>query len=115
MEKMRSLLYTTICLFLLTFIVSIVLSTLYFFNLFVGSLFIISKVVGLLIWMITGYLLGKNIKERTFFYALGYVLLMFMICFIFLDKNLMNLLILIGKCFMFIIMALLGRKEKNRN
>ena len=78
MEKMRSLLYTTICLFLLTFIVSIVLSTLYFFNLFVGSLFIISKVVGLLIWMITGYLLGKNIKERTFFYALGFVLLMFM-------------------------------------
>ena len=110
MEKMRSLLYTTICLFLLTFIVSIVLSTLYFFNLFVGSLFIISKVVGLLIWMITGYLLGKNIKERTFFYALGFVLLMFMICFIFLDKNLMNLLILVGKCFMFIIMALLGRK-----
>lgn len=115
MEKMRSLLYTTICLFLLTFIVSIVLSTLYFFNLFVGSLFIISKVVGLLIWMITGYLLGKNIKERTFFYALGYVLLMFMICFIFLDKNMINILILIGKCFMFIIMALLGRKEKNRN
>ena len=115
MEKMRSLLYTTICLFLLTFIVSIVLSTLYFFNLFVGSLFIISKVVGLLIWMITGYLLGKNIKERTFFYALGYVLLMFMICFIFLDKNMINILLLIGKCFMFIIMALLGRKEKNRN
>lgn len=110
MEKMRYLLYTTICLFLLTFIVSIVLSTLYFLNLFVGSLFIISKVFGLFIWMITGFLLGKNIKERTFFYAFGYVLLLFIISFIFLDKNLMNILILIGKCFMFIIMALIGRK-----
>ena len=110
MEKMRYLLYTTICLLLLTFIVSIVLSTLYFFNLFVGSLFVISKVLGLLIWMITGFLLGKNIKERTFFYALGYALLMFIISFIFLDKNLMNILILLGKCFMFIIMALIGRK-----
>ena len=110
MEKMRYLLYTTICLFLLTFIVSIVLSTLYFFNLFVGSLFIISKVFGCLIWMITGFLLGKNIKERTFFYAFGYVLFMFIISFIFLDKNLMNILILVGKCFIFIIMALIGRK-----
>ena len=110
MEKLRYLLYTTICLFLLTFIVSIVLSTLYFFNLFVGSLFIISKIFGFLIWMITGYLLGKNIKERTFFYAFGYVLLLFIISFIFLDKNLMNILLLIAKCFMFIIMALIGRK-----
>jgi len=110
MEKMRYLLYTTICLFLLTFIVSIVLSTLYFFNLFVGSLFVISKILGFLIWMITGYLLGKNIKERTFFYAFGYVFLLFIISFIFLDKNLMNIFILIGKCFMFIVMALIGRK-----
>ena len=37
MEKMRYLLYTTICLFLLTFIVSIVLSTLSIYSNFLYS------------------------------------------------------------------------------
>lgn len=110
MKNMRSLLYTTLCLFLLTLLVSLVLSTLYFFNLFIGSLFIISKILGFLIWMITGYLLGKNIKERTFFYAFGYSIFMFLICFIFLDKNLINILLLIGKSLLFIVMAIIGRK-----
>lgn len=111
MKNIRSLLYTTLCLFLLTLLVSLVLSTLYFFNLFIGSLFTISKIFGFLIWIITGYLLGKNIKERTFFYALGYALFMFIICFIFIDKNLISILILISKCFLFILMALMGRNR----
>lgn len=111
MKNIRSLLYTTLCFLLLTFLVSLILSVLYFFNLFIGYLFIISKGFGFLICMICGYLLGKNIKERTFFYALGFSIVMFLICFVFVEKDLMSILILIGKCLMFIIMALVGRKS----
>lgn len=110
MKNIRCLLYTFLCFVLLTFIVCLFLSSLYFFQLINLSFTLISKTLGFIIWMICGYLLGKNIKERTFFYALGFSLFMFLICFIFVEKNIINIFILFCKSFLFIGMALIGRK-----
>ena len=68
-KNIRSLLFTLLCCILLTLIVSLILSFLYFLNLFVSSLAIISKIFGFLVLIICGFLLGRNIREKTFFFA----------------------------------------------
>lgn len=115
MKNIRSLLYTTLCLFILTLLVSFILSILYTFNCFVPLLAHISEISGYLIFMISGFLLGKNIKEKTFLFALFFSFIGFVLCFSFTNKELIHLVLLIGKWILFIIFALIAKNIKKRN
>ncbi|WP_294561275.1 hypothetical protein [uncultured Traorella sp.] len=108
-KNIRSLLFTLLCCILLTLIVSLILSFLYFLNLFVSSLALISKIFGFLVLIICGFLLGRNIREKTFFFALGFALAGFLICFIFVEKSVFAILLLAAKWLIFIIAALFAR------
>lgn len=108
-KNLRSLLFTCISLFFLILVVSFILSSLYFFNIFISSLSMISKVAGFLIFLICGFLLGKNIKEKTFFYALGFALIGFLLSLIFVEKSLLTIILLLSKWCLFVIVALFAR------
>ena len=108
-KNIRSLLFTLLSCILLTLIVSLILSLLYFFNLFLSSLAIFSKIFGFAILIICGFLLGRSIKEKTFFYALGFALLGFLFCLIFAAKDLIAILLLACKWLLFIIVAMISR------
>ena len=110
-KNLRYILYTLICLFLLTILVSLFLSILYLFNLFGSYLMIISKVLGYLVFIICGILLGRNIKEKTLFYAIGFSLIGILISLLFIDKNLISILLLVSKWFIFVVIALIARNS----
>ena len=108
-KNLRYILYTLICLFLLTVLVSVVLSILYLFNLFGSYLMILSKVFSYIVFIICGILFGKNIKEKTLVYACCFSLIGILISFFFIEKNLISILLLISKWILFIIISLITR------
>ncbi len=108
-KKLRYILYTLICLILLTVLVSLFLSVLYLFNLFGSYLGIISKVLGYFVFICCGILLGRNIKEKTLFYACGFALIGILISLLFVDKNLISILLLVSKWFIFVVISLIAR------
>lgn len=108
-KNMQSLLFTLLTLMLLTLLVSFILSILYFFQLLGSVLFLVSKITGFLILFIGGFLLGKNIREKTFFFALGFAVLGFLLGFIFIEKSLIGILILAAKWFIFVVVAMFSR------
>ena len=110
-KKLRYVLYTFICLLILTVLVSLFLSILYLFNLFSSYLIILSKMFGYLIFIIGGILLGRNIKEKTIFYACGLTFIGIVISLFFIEKNIISILLLISKWFIFIIISLISRNS----
>ena len=114
-KNIRFLLYTLVCGLILTLCISLVLSLFYFFNLFISYLSIISKVLGYVVFIICGYLLGRNIQERTFFYAFAFSCIGFLLSLIVIEKNVISILFLLSKWLLFILIAMLARNIKNRN
>ena len=110
-KNLRYILYTLICLFLLTVLVSLLLSVLYLFNLFGSYLMILSKVLGYFVFIICGILLGRNIKEKTLFYAGCFSLIGIFISLLFVDKNLISILFMISKWLLFIVVSLIARNS----
>ena len=110
-KNLRYILYTLICLFLLTVLVSLFLSILYLLNLFGSYLSILSKVLGYFVFICCGILLGRNIKEKTLFYACGFAFIGILISLLFVDKNLISILLLVSKWFILVVIALLTRNS----
>ncbi|MGN1343020.1 MAG: DUF3792 family protein [Traorella sp.] len=107
-KNLRSLFYTCLCAFLLTILVSFILSILYFFQLFFSYLSIFSKVLGFFVFIICGFLLGKNIKEKTFFYALALAIIIFLLSLL-LHPTLISSILMVLKCILFIVVSLISR------
>ena len=108
-KKLRYIVYTLICLILLTVLVSLFLSILYLFNLFGSYLGILTKICGYLVFISCGILLGRNIKEKTLFYACGLSLIGIIISLFFIEKNIISILLLVSKWFIFIVISLISR------
>ena len=108
-KNLTSLFYTLLCFVILTILVSLIFSILYYLGLFISYLELLSKLFGYVIFIICAFLLGKNIKERTFFYAFGFAFIGFIIGFIFIDKNLTEIMLLFSKWILFVIISLISR------
>ena len=70
---------------------------------------ILSKILGYFVFIICGILFGKNIKEKTMFYAIGFSFIGIFISLLFVDKNLISILLLISKWLIFIVISLISR------
>lgn len=112
MKKQIKAILITIAIFILSsLIVSLILSLLFFFQIFLTStLHMIRMICSIIIFLVAGIVLGRLIKEKTFFYALGIAIVGFGLSWLW-NRELFLILINCGKWLIFVAGSLISRNK----